>query len=166
MKFLAVVTPPSIYNGCFTWKTFWEKKFTGKKDLFQSVNMKICGRRKFRKHKKIKGSDKIVTLDISAKFDSQNKMETTSSESKEKLERSEKGLVTALDFKAKVRSPEYKKARYAIGNVSEKYFSKIIKEFEKIGKLIYEKRIPKHEPTPRYFHLVSQLAKCMMRKEL
>ena len=52
---------------------------------------------------------------------------------------------------------------YAIGNVSEKDFSKIIKEFDKIGKLTYEKRIPKHEPTPSYFHLVRKLAKCMMR---
>ena len=41
MKFLAVVTPPSIYHGCSAWKTFWEGKFTGKKYLFQSVNMKI-----------------------------------------------------------------------------------------------------------------------------
>ena len=64
--------------------------------------MKICGRHKVRKHKEIKDSDKIVTLDISAKFDSLNKMETTSSESKEKLERSGKGLVTALSFKTKV----------------------------------------------------------------
>ena len=104
MNFLAVVTPPSIYHGCSNQKTFWEENFTGKKDLFLSVNMKNCGRRKVRKHKEIKGSDKIVTLDISAKFDSLNKMETTSSESKEKLERSGKGLVTALAFKTKVRS--------------------------------------------------------------
>ena len=60
--------------------------------------MKICCRRKVRKHKEIKGSDNIVTLDISAKFDSLKKMETTSSESKEKLEISGKGLVTALAF--------------------------------------------------------------------
>ena len=62
-------------------------------------------------------------------------MKITSSESKEKLERSGKGLVTALIFKTKVRSPKYKKARYAIGNVSEKDLSRINKEFEKIGKL-------------------------------
>ena len=85
MKFLVVVTPPSIYHGCFTRKTFWEEKFTGKKDLFQSVNMKNCGRHKDRKHKDIKGSDKILTLNVSAKFDSLNKMETTSSDSKGKL---------------------------------------------------------------------------------
>ena len=41
MKFLVVVTPPSIYNGYSTWKTFWEEKCTGKKYLFESVNMKI-----------------------------------------------------------------------------------------------------------------------------
>ena len=55
-----------------------------------------------------------------------------------------------------------KKARYAIRNVSEKEISKIIKEFEKIEKLPYEKKRPKHEPTLSYFHLVRQLAKCMM----
>ena len=74
--------------------------------MFLSVNMKNCGRRKDRKHKEIKDSDKIATLDISAKFDSLNNMETTSSESKEKLERPGKGLVTALAFKTKVRSPK------------------------------------------------------------
>ena len=55
------------------------------------MNTKNCGRHKVRKHKEIKGSDKIVTLNVSAKFDSMNNMETTSSESKEKLDRSGKG---------------------------------------------------------------------------
>ena len=91
MKFLVVVTPPSIYHGCYTRKTFCEKKFTGKKDLFQSVNMKNFGRCKVRKHKEIKGIDKIVTLNISEKFDSLNNMETTSSESKENWEDQESG---------------------------------------------------------------------------
>ena len=86
MKFLVVVTPPSIYHDCSTQKTFWEEKFTGKKDLFQSVNMENCGRCKVRKHKEIKGSDKCVTYNISYKFDILNKMETTSSVSKIKLE--------------------------------------------------------------------------------
>ena len=65
MKFLVVVTLPSIYHGCSTRKTFWEEKFTGGESLFLSVNMKNCGRQKIRKHKEIKGRDKIVTLDIS-----------------------------------------------------------------------------------------------------
>ena len=79
--------------------------------MFQSVNMKNCGRRKVRKHKEIKGSDNIVTLNVSAKFDSLNKMETTSSESKGGLGRSGKGLVTALDFKTKVRFAKIQKGK-------------------------------------------------------
>ena len=90
MKFLVVVTPPYIYHGCSTRKTFWEGKFIGKEDFFLSVNMKHCGRRKVRKHKEIKGSDKIAALNVSEKFDSLNKMETTSLESKGKLGRSGK----------------------------------------------------------------------------
>ena len=70
-----------------------------------------------------------------------------------------------MAFKTKVRSKKYKKSRYAIENVSKKYLSKIIKEFEKIGKVLYVKRIPKHEPKSRYFQLVRQLAKCMMRSD-
>ena len=78
MKFLTVATPPSIYHGCSTQKTFWEENFTGKENLCLSVNMKNCGLHKVRKHTDIRGSDKIVTLDISAKSDSLKKMETTS----------------------------------------------------------------------------------------
>ena len=77
--------------------------------------MNNCGRRNARKHKDIKGSDKYVILDISLKFDSLEKMKITSSESKEKLERSGKGFITSLGFKSKVRPQKYKKERYAIG---------------------------------------------------
>ena len=42
----------------------WEKKFTGKQDLFESVNMKNCCRRKVRKQKEIKSSDKCVAMNI------------------------------------------------------------------------------------------------------
>ena len=154
MKFLVVVTSLSIYHGCSNWKTLWEEKFAAKKSLFQSLNMKNCGRCKVRKHREIKGSDNIVTLDNTAKFDSMNNMETTSSESKGKMGRSGKGLVTALALKTKLRSQKYKKSRYAIRNISKKDFSKNIKEFEKIGKVPYVKSIPKHEPTSSYYHLV------------
>ena len=71
--------------------------------------MKNSGRRKVRKHKEIKGSDKIVSLNVSAKFDSLNNMETTSSESKGKLGRSGKGLVSALALKTKARSKDTKR---------------------------------------------------------
>ena len=102
-------------------------------------------------------------LNISEKFDNLKKMETTSSESKLELERSGKGLVTALALKTKARPEKYKKERYAIGNVSMKDFSNKIKEFEKIVKVPYVKRIPKHELTSSYFHLVVCLIEFMMR---
>ena len=142
MKFLVVVTLPSIYHGCSTRKTFWEEKFTGKKDLFESVNIKNCGQHNVRKHKDIKGSDKCVTLNIyeivniSDKFDDLNKMETTSLESKVELEVSGKGLVTALALKTKARPKEYKKARYDIRNVSMKDLSNKIEEFEILSRYL------------------------------
>ena len=91
MKFLVLVTPTSIYHGCSTRKTSWEEKFTGKKYLFLSMNMKNYGRRKVRKHKEIKGCHKIVTLNNPETFDSLKKMTTTSLKSKENLEDQEKG---------------------------------------------------------------------------
>ena len=57
---------------------------------------------------------------------------------------------------------KYNKARYVIRNVSKKDLSKIIKEFDKIGKVPYVKSIPKHKPNYSYFHLVRQIVKCMM----
>ena len=50
-----------------------------------------------------------VTLDISLNFDKMDKIKITSSESKRKLERSEKGLIISLGFKAKVRLQKYKR---------------------------------------------------------
>ena len=82
--------------------------------------MKHFGRRNFRKHREINGSDNYVTLDISLKFYSLDNIKITSSESKEKLERSGKGLITYLGFNSKVRPHKYKKARYDMGNVSKK----------------------------------------------
>ena len=118
MKFLVVVASPYIYHGCSTGKRFWEGKFTGKKqDFFVSANMRNCGQRKVRKHREIKDSDERVTLKayenmyeilkISEKFDNQDKIETTSSESKVKMEGSGKWLVTALALKTKAGSKKY-----------------------------------------------------------
>ena len=84
------------------------------------MNMKHCGRRNVRKHIEIKGSDKYVTLDISLKFYSLDKMRITYSESKVNLGRSVKGLITSLGIKAKTRPNKYKNSRYSIGNVSKK----------------------------------------------
>ena len=74
------------------------------------------------------------------KFDNLDKMETTSSESKVKIEGSGKWLVTALALKTKARSKKYKKARYDIGNVSMKDLVKKIIEFEKKLRYLISKR--------------------------
>ena len=76
--------------------------------------MENYGRRNVRKHMEIKDSENYVTLDISLKFGNLDKMKITSSESKEKLERSGKGLITSTSFKAKVRSQKCKKARLVL----------------------------------------------------
>ena len=44
-----------------------------------------------------------------------------------------------------------------------KELSNIIKEFEKIVKVPYVKRIPKHDPTSSYYHLVGFIVECMLR---
>ena len=106
--------------------------------MFVSVNIRNCGQRNVRKYKEIKDSDERVTLNmnnilnISEKFDNLDKMETTSSESKVKMEGSGKWLVTPLALKTKARSKNYKKAKYVIGNISMKDLSNKIKEFEKL----------------------------------
>ena len=102
-------------------------------------------------------------LKISEEFDNLDKMETTSSESKVKMEGSGKWLVTTMALKTKARSTKYKKARYAIGIVSMKDLSNKIKEFEKFVKVNHLKKTPKYEPSLSYFHLVECLRKCMMR---
>ena len=132
INLLEFVTPLSIYRGCSTQKMFWEGKFTGEEKLFSAVNMKNCGRHNVRKHRDIKGSDKYVTLEILLKIDSLENIKIIYYESKEKLEKSGKGLITSLGFKSKVGSYKYKKARYTIGNVSKKELSYINREFEKL----------------------------------
>ena len=131
MNILVVVKPPSIYRGCSTRKTFWEENFIGEEKFklgeFTAVKMKNCGRHNVRKHIDIKGSDKYVALDISLEFGSLYKMGIISLETKDNLVKSGKGFITYLGLKAKSRPKKYKKSRYAIGNISMKDFSNIIR---------------------------------------
>ena len=71
-KILSVVTPPYIYHGCYTRKTFWEENFT-------PVNMKNFGSRNVRKHREINYGEKYITLDIALNFFSLDKIKITSS---------------------------------------------------------------------------------------
>ena len=129
------------------------------------MKIKNCGRPNVRKHRDIKGSDKYVTLNISLKFDSLDKMKIISSDSKDNFGRSGKSLITSLGIKSKSRPHTYKKERSYIRNISKKDHSKIIREFEKLPYESYEKKRPKHEPNDSYFYLSIQLVKCMVRAD-
>ena len=50
---------------------------------FTAVNMKNCGCHNVRKHREIKDSDKYITLEISLKFGSMDKMIITPSDPKD-----------------------------------------------------------------------------------
>ena len=85
MKLLSVVTPPYIYHGLSTKKTFLEEKFT--LGEFTPVNMRNCVRNNIRKHRDINNGDKYITLDLLLKFGSLDKMIITSSYPKEYFRR-------------------------------------------------------------------------------
>ena len=101
----------------------------------------------------IKDSDKYISLDILLKFGSLDNMRIKSSDPKDYLGISGKGLITSLGIKTNARSKKNKKSRYAITNVSMKDISNIVKDFEKLPYEGYVKKRPKHEPTERYFYL-------------
>ena len=107
-----------------------EEKFT--LGEFSAVNMNFFSVINVSKHREIKGIDKYVTLDISLKFGSLDKMIITSSEAKDNLLISVKGLITSLGIKSKSRPNKYQKERYAIVNVGMKDLSEIIRDFEKL----------------------------------
>ena len=111
------------------------------------------------------GSDKYVTLNISADFFSLDKMIITSSDPKDNSGRLGKGLINSLGLKAKARPKKYKKAKYAIRNVSKNDLSNIIRDFDKLPYKHYEMRRQKNEPTDSYFYPEIQLAKFMMRTD-
>ena len=56
----------------------------------------------------------------------------TFSDPKDNLGRSGKGLITSLGMKYKSMPKKYKHSRHAIGNVSIKDLSNIIRDFEKL----------------------------------
>ena len=81
------------------------------------------------------------------------KIKIKSSEPKDYFGISGKVLITSLGPKTNLWSKKYKKASYAITNVSMKDLSKIIKDFEKYPHMGYVRNRPKNEPTDSYFCL-------------
>ena len=106
--------------------------------------MKNCGRRNVRKHQEIKNGYNYITLDISLKFGSLDKMKITSSEPKGYLISLGKGFITSLGLNTIQMSNKNKKARYAINNISVKDLSKIIDQFENMS---YEGYVQKESKT-------------------
>ena len=81
---------------------------------------------------------------------------------KRKIGEIRKGVGNRSGSQDRSKVKKYKKARYSIVNISMKDLLDIIKEFEKIVKVPYVKRIPEHEPTSSYYHLVRCITECMM----
>ena len=102
MNLIAVVTSMYIYHGCSTQKTLLEGKFTVCEVI--PTNIKSCGRRNVRKHREFKNGEKYITLDISLKFGSMEKMNITSSEQQDYFRKSEKVLITFLGLNTIGRS--------------------------------------------------------------
>ena len=91
-------------------------------------------------------------MNVSEKFDSLNKMETTSSYSRGKLGRSGKGLVTALDLKTKVR---FRKNTERQGMPSEmsarRTFQRLSKSLRKLAMYLMWKVYPNMRKLPANF---------------
>ena len=101
MKLASVVTPPYIYHGWSTRKTFWEDKFT-------PVNMISCENFNVRKYKEIKNSDQYIALDIYLKLDCLYKKQSTYSLSSYYMVRSVNGLTASMTLSTRRRSNKTK----------------------------------------------------------
>ena len=96
MKYPAVVTPPTIYNGCSTRKKFRTDKFT-------PVEMKNCGRRNVRSHKEIKKIEQYIILDIYLELGISDKREVSSLGPKYSVERLGKGMTNSMTINTRRR---------------------------------------------------------------
>ena len=76
--------------------------------------MKNCGCRNVRGKREIKDNDKYITFEIWLKVGSLDKIIIASSEPKDTLGRSVKGLINSLGLKTNVRAKKYNKARYTM----------------------------------------------------
>ena len=73
--------------------------------------MKNCGCRNVRKHREIKNGEKYITLEISLKFGSMDKIKVKSSEPKYYLVISRKGLIAYLGLKNHCKVKEKQKGK-------------------------------------------------------
>ena len=93
------------------------------------LNMTSCVRHNVRKHREIKKCDKYTVLVIYSKMYCLENRELTSSESRDYMGIPGKGLPTSLDLRNK--TPKNKqKASFAITDITNQYFRKLLKRFE------------------------------------
>ena len=150
MKLISVVTPPAIYHGLPTQKTFWEENFT-------LVSMKSCGRRNFRKHRDIKNGEHYIALDLSLKLYCLYKRKATSLEPRDNVGRLGKGMTTSLTIRTKIPNNK-QKARTVFTDITNQYFRKLLKKFNNSPFLGYKKKRVHNEPTESYFLLIIHIS--------
>ena len=90
--------------------------------------MKNCERCNVRKQREINNGEKYIILYIYYKLGCMDKREVTSSESKNCMGRPGKKLNTSLDISTK-RSNKKQKAKFAITDITNQDFRKLLKKF-------------------------------------
>ena len=78
--------------------------------------------------KGIKNGEQYIILEIASNIDCLDKREVNSSQSKDYIRISGKGLTTSLDLRTKGSNKKYK-ARFSITDINNKDFRKLIKKF-------------------------------------
>ena len=133
MKFLSVVTPPSIYHDFSTWEIYWEDNFT-------SVNMRNYGHHNVIKHKEIKNNEQYISLGIYLKLYWLDKRKLTSSGSRDYVGISVKGINTSLNLRTRRSSTKKKNTRTDITDIVTQYFVKLLDEFKYVPYFCYSKK--------------------------
>ena len=94
------------------------------------MNMKNGGRRNVRTNREIKGSDEYTTLDTSLKFGSLDKTRIKSSDPKDNLGGSGKGLITSMGLKAKECLKEIQKVKVCHSEMS------VLRKFQRLSGIL------------------------------
>ena len=150
MKLPVIVTPPSIYYGLSTRKSFWE-------DNFALVKMRSCWIHNVRKHKDINNGDQYISLDISYKLDYIDKRKVTSLVSRYYVGISGKGVTTSLTLRTTRSSNNKNEAILSIADILLQCFMELLEEFRYLSYLNYRNKQFKNELTEAYLFLVGKI---------
>ena len=108
--------------------------------------MTSCGRCNVRKHRDINDGEQYIILNIYSKLDCLEKREDTYSESRDYMRILGKGLTTSLALRTKIPNKK-RKARFYITDITNHYFSKLLKKFNNSPYLGYKSKRVHNEPT-------------------